>query len=320
MTKLKFWVIAAIFLSLGGCATIHLGPSFQKPIQEHIIEAGHSDNKVLIVQINGIIDDQPKEGVFSQAPSLLDALMMQLNKAEKDDKIVALLLKVNSPGGGVTVSDTIFHELQQFKQRTGKKIFVQMMSLAASGGVYISMAADHIQAHPSTITGSVGVISITADLSDTLAKIGAKVNVYKTGVNKDMGSPFKATTETDQQAFQSIVDGMAETFYRLIDEHRSITDEDMAQLKTAKVMRGTEALKIGLVDSLGYLSDATSKACHLGGAKQCRVVSYRFHENKNANTYSPTMTNTTVKPVALVNVPIMKSLQIPSGAYYLYLH
>lgn len=313
-------VLLVSVLQLGGCATIKLGQSYNQPITEQLIEKGKAEQKVLLINIDGILNDQPKRGLLSQAPSLLDSVIMQLKKAEEDKQIVAVLLKINSPGGGVTVSDILYHEILQFKERTDKKVFVQMMSVAASGGVYIAMAADHIQAHPSSITGSVGVVSMSADISGTLEKIGAKVNVYKTGENKDMGSPFKAASESDQQAFQEMVSQMAEDFYGLVQKRTNLTGKTMEAIKTARIFTGTQAKEIGLVDSIGYLTDATKQACELGGSKECKVVSYRFSKNKNATAYSPSMqAMQTPTNLNLIDLPMAESFKLPAGLYYLYL-
>jgi len=319
-------LIFGLFISLlvsgflSGCATIKLGPSYDQPIIEQVLEEGKGQNKVLVIQLTGILSDSPKVGLLSKGPSVLDALMMQLNKAEKDDAIKTILLKINSPGGGVTVSDIMFHELQAFKERTKKKLYVQMMDVAASGGVYIAMAADHIQAHPTTITGSVGVISVTADLSGSLDKLGAKVNVYKTGDNKDMGSPFREASASDKQAFQTMVDAMAMRFYDVVKTNRNLSSEKMNLLETAKIFSGEEALTIGLVDSLGYVSDATDQACQLAGSKKCSVVSYRFAKNVNATTYSPSMQMpASDHGIQLLDLPILDKLKLEPGMYYLYL-
>lgn len=314
------FVSVVISALLSGCATIKLGQSYDKPIKEQVIEEGKSEDKVLMININGILSDSPKTGLLSKGPSVLDSVMMQLKKAEKDNKIKSVLLKINSPGGGVTVSDILYHELMAFKTRTQKKLYVQMMDVAASGGVYIAMAGDHIQAHPSTITGSVGVISMNADLSGTMQKIGASVNVYKTGQNKDMGSPFRAASDSDKTVFQSVVDEMAVRFYDIVKTQRKLSDQQMEVLKTARVFTGQSAISAGLVDTMGYLSDATQDACRLAKAQDCKVVTYRFSENANATPYSPSMLiNEGGQSLRLLDLPLLEQMQLKPGMYYLYL-
>ncbi len=312
--------LAAVGLS--GCATIKLGPSYDKPFKEQVVEeADGAQAKVLLIEINGNISDEPKSGLLGKAPSLLDSVLMQLKKAEDDDDIKTVLLKLNTRGGGVTASDILYHELLAFKERTGKKLYVQMMDVAASGGYYISMAADHIQAHPTSVTGSVGVIAMTPDLSGTMEKIGAGVNVYKTGVSKDMGSPFRAANDRDKALFQNLVDEMAQRFYGVVKLNRKLSDDKMKEVETARVYTGEAAKQAGLVDSLGYLSGATKAACELGGEKKCKVVTYRYQKNPNASVYSPNMSSVTPPAsMNLVDVPILEgALNLRSGLYYLYL-
>ncbi|MDG4811440.1 signal peptide peptidase SppA [Hydrogenovibrio sp. 3SP14C1] len=255
---------------LSGCATIKLGPSYNEPLTEQtLIETPNADAKVLMIPLEGMISNEEGDGLLSKSPGLLDKVSMQLRKAEKDTSIRTILLRINSPGGGVTTSDILYHELLAFKQRTGKKVFVQMMDLGASGAYYISMAADTIQVHPTTLTGSVGVITVVPNVVGLSEKIGVEVNTYKTGSNKDTGSPFRRMTTEDDAYLQAIIDAMATRFYDIVQTHRGLSDAQMQSVKTARVYLGKDAVKAGLADSVGYLSDARSKACELGGAKRC---------------------------------------------------
>ena len=307
---------------LSGCANINFAPSYNKPFKEQVVQtAKNATAKVLVVDVSGTIDDQPKGGLLSQAPSLLDGVLMQLKKAEKDDQIKTVIFKINSPGGGVTASDILYHEVMAFKARTQKKVYIQMMDVAASGGYYLAMAGDHIQAHPTTVTGSVGVISVSADLSGIMDKVGVGVNVYKTGVSKDMGAPFRSATQRDKQLFQNLVEQMAVRFYEVVQSKRQLSDEVMAEVKSARIYTGIAAHQAGLVDSLGYLSDATQAACELAGEQSCNVVSYRYQNNDNVTAYSPSMNTPLNSPeMSLLNTPILDSaLNLKSGLYYLLL-
>ncbi|MBF6058850.1 signal peptide peptidase SppA [Thiomicrorhabdus heinhorstiae] len=311
-------VLAALVLLISGCANINIGPSYDKPLKEQVVEEGDSDSKILLLPIEGTISDVSKPGLLSQAPSLMDKVMMQLKKAEEDKSIKAVLLKINSPGGSVTSSDILYRELMAFKKRTGKKIFVQMMDVAASGGYYISLAADHIQAHPTTVTGSVGVITMTPDISELMNKVGVEMNVYKSGINKDIGSPFKQPSKEDREVFSGVVSQLAQRFYALVVEHRHLKGEQMDTIKTARIFSGEDAAKIGLVDSVGYLSDAYKSACQSLGEKSCQVITYRYRKNDNATVYSPNMALNEAPP--LVSLPFQSYWnRFQSGLYYLYL-
>jgi len=307
---------------LSGCATIKLGPSYNEPLTEQtLIETPNMDGKVLLIPVEGMISNEQGRGFLLKSPGLLDKVAMQLRKAEKDPDIKTILLRINSPGGGVTTSDILYHELLAFKQRTGKKIFVQMMDVGASGAYYVSMAADSIQVHPTTLTGSVGVITVVPNVVGLSEKIGVEVKTYKTGANKDIGSPFRRMTKEDDAYLQNIINSMAKRFYQIVQTQRGLSDAQMQSVKTARVYLGTEAVEAGLVDSIGYLSDARLKACELGGAQRCELVTYRFEPNRNANIYSPSMENPSTSPdMSLVKSELLSPMMnLKPGSYYLYL-
>jgi len=309
-------------LLLSGCANINLAPSYNQPFKEQVVQTSDGATaKVLIIDIAGTIDDQPKGGFLSQAPSLMDSVLMQLKKAEKDPQVKTVLFKVNTPGGGVTASDILYHEIMVFKERTKKKVYIQMMDMAASGGYYLAMAGDHIQAHPTTVTGSVGVISVSADLSGIMDKVGVGVNVYKTGISKDMGTPFRSANALDKQLFQDLVEQMAGRFYQIVQAQRQLSDVAMLEVKSARIYTGVAAKQAGLVDSLGYLSEATQSACELAGEQHCNVVTYRYKRNENVTAYSPTMAAQVNSPeMSLLKTPILDSaLNLKPGMYYLML-
>ncbi|KUJ73953.1 hypothetical protein AVO42_00600 [Thiomicrospira sp. XS5] len=307
---------------LSGCATIKLGPSYDEPLKEQVVEkVDGSDGKVLMIPVEGAISNEPSKGFLDSSPGLLDKVMMQLRRAEKDDDIKAVLLKVNSPGGGVTTSDIFYHELKSFKKRTGKTLYVQMMDVGASGAYYLALASDHIQVHPTSLTGSVGVITILPNVVGLSDKIGVEVKTYKTGPNKDTGSPFRRMTPEEDTYLQGLIDDMAQRFYGLVKTERGLTDEQMTAIKTAKVYLGKDAVQAGLVDSVGYLSGASKQACQMAGGKRCDLVTYRFEANVNANAYSPNMVNGSVAPeMNLIRTNLLSPLtELKPGSYYLYL-
>ncbi len=174
------------------------------PLQEFTLE-GTGAEKVLVVPVEGFLSDQSRGGVLRRHPGAVQALVSQIRKAKKDKKIRAVVLKVNSPGGTVTASDILHHELVRYKTENGVTIVAVMMDVAASGGYYIALPADHIVAHPTSLTGSVGVIFAAPRLSGLMDKVGVDVHVVKSGRNKDMGSPFRETTPEENALFQDII-------------------------------------------------------------------------------------------------------------------
>ena len=281
-------VLVVCWITAVGCSLpkISLFPE-AGPLQELTLE-GTGDQKILVVTIHGVISDQPQERLLRSKPSMVQEIVAHLRQAEQDPNIKALLLKVNSPGGTVPASDILYHEIVAYKEKTGVKMVAAMMDLAASGGYYVSLPADWIMAHPTTLTGSVGVIFARPRLVDLMDKIGAGVMVNKSGVYKDMGSPFRQTSEEEDAIFQELTDGLADRFLQLATLHRKFEPAQREQIASARIYLAPEAKAIGLVDELGYLSDAIVKAKVMAGLPaDARVVTYRRETTENDNIYNP---------------------------------
>ncbi len=286
--KIRIGILLIALLMIAGCSLpqINLFPQ-AGPLKEVVLE-GTGEDKVLVLSIDGPISDKPKEGVLKSRPGMVQAFISHLKVAEKDPKIKAVLLKVNSPGGPVTASDILYHEISAYKERSGIKLVVAMMDVAASGGYYLSLPADWIMAHPTTVTGSVGVIFMRPGVSGFMEKFGFDMNISKSGDQKDMGSPFRASNEADEAIFQELTNQMAERFYSLVKNHRPVTPEQMRQIATARIFLAPDAQKLGLVDEVGYLKDAVAKAKNLAGiAADAKVVTFRRQESQEDHIYNP---------------------------------
>jgi len=156
-------------------------------------------SKVAQIDVTGLIIDAEKPGLLAPGENPMARFVESLRRAEADSGVKAVVIRINSPGGTVTASDVMYREVQHFKQRTGKPVVIAMADVAASGGYYLASGCDSIVAHPTTITGSIGVISMHVSLVGLLDKIGVKVEALKSGANKDMGSPFRAMTDDDKK-------------------------------------------------------------------------------------------------------------------------
>ena len=211
---ISLMTLCSLFL-LSACSAPRLNilDTTPNPLQEYTLE-GTGKDKILIIPVNGMISDSPKQDLFMTKPSLVEQVVVQLNKARSDSQIKAVLLKVNSSGGTITASDLLYHEIASYKAKTGNKIAVIMMDLAASGAYYISLPADMIMAHPTTITGSVGVIFMRPKAVGLMNKIGLGVEINKYGKNKDMGSPFRESNDEEKALMQNTVD----TFRRSVHQ------------------------------------------------------------------------------------------------------
>ncbi|MFZ5564958.1 MAG: signal peptide peptidase SppA [Thermodesulfobacteriota bacterium] len=305
-----------------GCSLpgIKLPADATDPLQEFILE-GAGPRKVALISVNGAITDKPtKDFMARNHPGMLDEFVAQLNLAKVDPAVEALVLKVNSPGGTITASDIMYKELMDFKGRTGKPVVAVMMDVAASGGYYISLPADHIVAHPTTITGSVGVIFLSPRVSGLMDKLGLSVDVRKSGKHKDMGSPFRENTREEDALFKAIIDDMAGRFIGLVEEHRGGKKPAIEDIKTARIFTAAEAMKAGLIDQIGYLEDAITRAKRMAGLPEdAAVVTYRRTYYPNDTIYNTLVTQSGDHQGALVNIDLLEAMPpLRPGFYYLW--
>jgi protease-4 len=317
-------VIVLILISIvimGGCAApqIKLFSDASDPLKESILQ-GTEKGKVLVVSLRGVISTSPKEGTLRTMPSMVQEVVSQLRMAEKDPEIKCLLLKVDSPGGTATASDILYNEILVFKQRTKAKIVVSMMDIAASGGYYVSLPADVIYAHPTTITGSVGVVFMRPNITGLIDKIGFSMDVNKSGENKDMGSPFRRPTAEETQILQDLTDDLADRFLKLVAKHRGLEETALSTISTARVYLPEEAKALGLIDRIGYLDEAIAEAINISGLpEKAKVVAYRRTVFPNDNLYNPLTTGSNIQAKPLFDLGIQNAAShLTPGFYYVW--
>lgn len=318
--KKIFWLTAILATTLlMGCAPkISLFGGGSEPLKEYVV-SGKGAPKLLVITVHGVISHLPKRQFLGSSPSMVERIVAQLHKAEEDAQVKGILLKIDSPGGSTTASDILYHEIDSFKERTGKTIAVSMLNVAASGGYYIALPADLIMAHPTTVTGSVGVIYAQPRMAELLEKVGVGVEVSKSGENKDMGSPFRAPTIIEAELFQEITDKLAARFLDLVAEHRQLTPEALNDVATARIYLAADAQRLGLVDEIVYLPQAIERAkeiCGLG--KGAKVVVYRRRPVADDTLYSTAMASTGQGgPGSLLGLPQLNT-GLSSGFHYLW--
>jgi protease IV len=323
--RTRFFIVTLLFMTAallaGGCTglKINIGSEGREPLKEFTLQ-GRERGKVLVIPVRGFLSDVPRRGLLGEQASTVQQVVSQLRLAEKDDEIKAVLLEINSPGGSTTASDILYHELMKFKEQTKAKIVAGLMDVAASGGYYIALPADRIVAHPTTITGSVGVIFVTPKVTGLMEKLGLAVEVNKSGKEKDIGSPFRPSTPEEQKIFQELTDRMAGRFLDLVAKHRGMDQKILASISSARIYLADEALQMKLIDSIGYLSDAIAEAKELAGlSKEAKVVVYRRGEHSNDNMYNMSTSLRSAESLSLVDLNL--SAIIPAlgpGFYYLW--
>ncbi|MBS0153028.1 MAG: signal peptide peptidase SppA [Nitrospira sp.] len=281
-------VMGVIGLMLSGCTfnfPLFPGPG---PLQETQVD-GRGKAKVLLIEISGMISSQEKDG-FRPTSSMLASVKEQLTRAAKDDQIKAVVLRINTPGGTVTASDIIYHELKTFKANRKIPIVASIMDLGTSGGYYIAAAADRVLAHPSSVTGSIGVIMLTVNAKGLLEKVGVEATAVTSGPRKDMGSPFRTMTVEERAIFQGLIDSFYQRFLSIVQEGRAnLQMEQIKRLADGRIYTGEQAKEAGLVDEIGYLEDAVEVAKKQAGLTEARVVTYQRPGEYSNNVYSKLM-------------------------------
>jgi protease IV len=219
-------------------------------------------DKIAIIDIKGEIDSA-------------DDVIRQLKRYEDDGSVKALVLRVDSPGGGVAASQEIFDQLMKFRSK-GKHIVVSMGAVAASGGYYVACAGDTIFANPGTVTGSIGVIFSFPVIRTLMDKVGIKLEVVKSGTMKDVGSPAKEMSPEERLMLQSVIDDTYNQFVAVIVDRRKLDLDYVKSLANGSIFTGQQAKANGLVDKIGTLEDAISKAGEMADlGKHPRVIKER---------------------------------------------
>jgi len=228
---------------------------------------------VAIIEVRGAI--QGGEGGGFSGGAFSDRIVRHVRRAQQDPSVKAIVLRVDSPGGAVTASDEIYREILRTRQEHHKVVVASFGELAASGGYYVSAAADKIVTSPTTITGSIGVISAIPDFQELLEKVGVKIQVIKSGAHKDETSGFRSMTEEERAIWQDMTNEMYDRFVEVVAQGRNMEPANVRKLADGRVYSGRQAVANGLADQLGDLQDAIQLAGEMSGIKgKPRMVRY----------------------------------------------
>ncbi len=291
------WMICWLLAlgSLNGCVFVSLSDPFDTHMREVVVEPAKkwsTTEKIALIEVSGFIGEKTG-GLFRPSRGTAETLRDMLRAVEKDPKVVAVVLKINSPGGGVTTSDICYRELKAFKKRTAEQgdsslpVFAAIMDVAASGGYYIAVGADELWAHPTSLVGSIGVIATFPNISGLIELLGVGVQVVKSGEKKDMGSIWRTMTLEEATLYQTMINAMYDRFVGIVAENRGALDETtVRKLADGRVYTAGEALGNGLIDHVGYLDDVIAAAQKKAGVDDAAVVTYGYGSQTKTNIYS----------------------------------
>jgi len=295
MRRLVMWLCCVLFAGIPACAfvTVPLAPG-TLPLTEKTLQ-GRGRDKILLIDISGILSGESRDDFIGRGrePDHVAVLKEVLDKAAEDKSVKALVLRINSPGGSVTASDIMYRELLEFKSKQKIPVVACMLDVAASGGYYVAMAADSVHAHPSTVTGSIGVIALKFNIKGLLDKVGVVEETITSADLKDSMSPFRAMTERERAIMQAILDDMHARFENVVRAGRPQLDaQQVAALADGRVFTAEQAREAGLIDEIGYLDDALKAAQQMASLRSdVRVVTYHRPNRYSNNIYSQSSIN-----------------------------
>lgn len=327
MAKGYVWFSITFLLSLvvlGGCGPtafrIEPIPADQR-LQETEIQRDEGffiRDKIAVIDIDGVLANRSRRGWMRGGDNPVSLLVEKLDKAAFDRNVKAVVLRINSPGGTVAASDIMYHNLREFKRKTGKPVVTCILGLGCSGAYYLACGSDGIMAQPGSVTGSIGTIMHTFSVAGTMEKIGVKAVAIKSGELKDLGSPLHDLKEEERKVLEGIVTQFFEQFLTVVEKGRKdVGEQKLRELADGRVFTAEDAFNEKLIDKVGYPKDGIEWAKKIAGVERARVVMYHRPLGYQANIYSTAMSDESIAG-ALINVELPDWLE-SGGTQFLYL-
>ncbi len=298
-TSVPFFILLLLLLP-AGCTFLKVSVTEEvQPLTERVV-SGEGRDKILLLDLAGFISSEDRDPLLGgkKQPGLLARVREELDRARADHDVKAVVLRVNSPGGSVTASDVLYHELIKFKKDTGAKILAHIMDIGTSGAYYASLAADRITAQPTSVNGSIGVIMFRLDATGLMQKIGVQSIEISSGERKGMGSPFRTLAPEERAIFQGMIDSLDARFVGIVAQERKLPVDAVKKLADGRIYTSTEAKDAGLIDGIGYLDDALGEARKLANLERASVVTYFRPGEYRANIYSLNLINIDMSALA----------------------
>lgn len=282
-----FLVISCLF---SGCAFVSVSLQGRiRPLEETVV-SGEGKEKVLLISIGGPIGmELPSPHLVrpSRRPGIVAEIREQLERAADDERVKALVLRINSPGGETTASDILYHEVMEIKRKKNVRVVASIQTMGTSGAYYIALSGDKIVAHPTAVTGGIGVMSVRFNVQRLLEKIGIEADVIRSGERKDFGFPFRSLSPGEREMLQGIINSNYERFVGLVAERRKgIGLEQVRKIADGRIFTSQEAKALGLIDGVGYLDEAIELVKKEAGLQEARVVVYHRPGEYRNNIYS----------------------------------
>lgn len=248
----------------------------------------HDAPLIAVVDVDGLLINTDFIGLGSQGENPVALFRERLDAIAANPCVRAVVVRINSPGGGVTATDIMWHDLERFKRCTRLPVVACLMDVGAGGAYYLATAADEIVAHPTSVTGGMGVIINLYNLQDALQQFNITATPVKSGDKIDIGSPVKAMDKTQRELLQKMADEFHDRFHEVVAQGRPEADASDKQLFDGRVFTAREALDRRLIDATGYLDDAVCIARRLGGVNCAQVVFFHRAADEAHSPYAIT--------------------------------
>jgi protease-4 len=278
-TRCATTAVLVALLGGSGCVMVLGSPLFrgERPLEETTV-GGTGRARILLMEIQGVIRDQPEARAFGlvEEESTLGRVRAELQRASEESRLIGVVVHVDSPGGGVTASDEIYAELLRFRQQEGVPVVAVLGGVAASGGYYVACAAERIIAHPTSVTGSIGVIMTSVSLAGLMQKLGITDQTVTSGTHKDLMSPLKIPTPEDRAIVQGVLDDLHARFIAVVRQNRPGLDQArIAEITDGRIFDAQQALALGLVDAVGDMRIGIDAIKRAAGVGEARIIRYR---------------------------------------------
>ncbi len=289
------------------------GPVIAMPVDGS--PAGQKGAKIALIDVDGLLVNQNLNGPLFVGDTPVAIFQEKLDATRADPEVCAVVVRINSAGGGVTATDVMRHLLQQYRASTKRPVVACIVDVGAGGAYYLATAADSIVAHPTAITGGVGVIWNSYNLRDLMAQFNVIPQSIKAGANIDMGSASHSIPVETKKLLQQMAEEYHQRFKMVVKNSRPKVDSDNETTFDGRVFTAPQALERGLIDGLGYLDDATALARQLADQPKANVVMYQRATNPAYSTYADKTSTTPTQSMVPVRMPGLERSRLPTFLY-----
>lgn len=311
---------ANVQAGLNGTLEVRVPPAPDPgPVVPVVVRAGSNGTRsprVAVIDVDGLILNQNLTGLYSAGENPVGSFREKLEAAAADPRVRALVLRINSPGGGVAATDLLAEELRRFRQGTGKPAVACLLDVATGGAYYLAVGCDRIVSLPTTITGAVGALVNHANLEDAMAQLNIRVETVKAGPLVDMGTVTAPLSDDSRALFQEMANGFRDRFsVRVARQRPAMSSQDLAAIGDGRIVSAPRALALHMIDTIGYPDDAIAEAERLGGVSGAEVVLFQRAGYPTRSIYA-TAPNTPIQSELIpFSYPGLERSKLPAFLY-----